>query len=390
MERGDSLTKEGGVAMTRKKTKKQLIQKILQSLSKDPQTINEIAENAGSNWDTISQNLGILKELGIVEELNDNHKKIFKLKKNEIIYRDDTLFGLPINNTAENLCNYLFVRIKKKWQEKKQFELNKTQMQKVVAEIAENVNDFSIIPRGWYLFGEMCILQYDPAKEYKHKIIKEEASWGAEIDRAIDIYAKYEHTPELLFEQYSRRNKELYLHKLNLQRALYSRIDADTKKLISQLLYGFAIKFPSKTDNKDIVQMLNMYVSITNQILLEKPEAEIAELQPQLIDCFIAVWELIAMYNLLDSLAEGNFGYTRDMLWKYFKDRSEVSKIECIEYLSELNSYISPKVFEKDSKLYKLMGSVKPRELSEEEKNKLFADYESKDTSDIFRKLNLD
>lgn len=375
--------------MIKKKTKKQLIQKIMQSLSKGSKTINEIAENSGSNWDTINQNLDILKKLDIVEEGSEDNKKIFKLKKNEVIYRDDTLFGLPISNDAENLCNYLFVKIKEKWLQKKQCIPNKTQMQKVVAEIANNVGAFSIIPRGWYLFGEMCTLQYSPDKNYQYKQVKEEAEWDTDINKAIDIYSKYEHTREILFEQYQRRGKALYLNKLNLQQALYSKIDSETKKLISRLLYNFAMEFPLKEDNNDILEMLNMYVSITGQILLEKSDNDIVEIQPLLIDCFIAVWELIAMYNLLDSLAEGKFE-SRDTLWKYFKGRVELSKTECIEYLSELNNYIPPKAVGNSTSLHKLMGSVKPRELSEEDKNKLFADYETKDTSDIFRELNLD
>lgn len=375
--------------MTKKKTKKQLIQKIIQSLNEGSKTINEIAENAGSNWDTINQNLDILKKLDIVEEGSEDNKKIFKLKKQSLIYRDDTLFGLPISHNAENLCNYLFVKIKEKWVQKKQCIPNKTQMQKVVAEIANNVEAFSIIPRGWYLFGEMCTLQYSPDKNYQYKQVKEEAEWDTGINKAIDIYSKYEHTREILFEQYQRRGKALYLNKLNLQQALYSKIDSETKKLISRLLYNFAMEFPLKEDNKDIVEMLNMYVSITGEMLLEKSDNDIVEIQPLLIDCFIAVWELIAMYNLLDSLAERKFE-SRDTLWKYFKGRVELSKTECIEYLSELNNYIPPKAVGNGTSLHKLMGSVKPRELSKEEKEKLFVDYESKDTSDIFRKLNLD
>lgn len=74
---------------------------------------------------------------------------------------------------------------------------------------------------------------------------------------------------------------------------------------------------------------------------------------------------------------------------KLFPQGIDILITICRTHLNELNSYVKPKKIDKDSYLYQLMNSAKPKQMSLEEKKKLFENYENKDTSNIFRKLNL-
>src|SRR3989344_6986809 len=143
-----------------RKAKKQLVQRILQFLD-SPMTINELSEKIGSNWDTIKEAIDLLKSIHMIESYEEDNKKLFKkIKGNNLVKREDTLFGILLNKEVEELCKFLFIKIKQKWKEKTGQEPNRTQMQKVVAEIADNTRLPVEIPRGWYIFAKMCILEY--------------------------------------------------------------------------------------------------------------------------------------------------------------------------------------------------------------------------------------
>ncbi|MBU4284411.1 MAG: winged helix-turn-helix domain-containing protein [Nanoarchaeota archaeon] len=372
-----------------RKTKKQLVQRLIQLLESKPMTVNEISLAVGSNWDTVYKALDLLKSIGLVTETEEGNKKIFKKVSDVSIQkRDDTLLGIPISKECENLCYYLFSKVKQKWLQKTKKEPNKTQMQKVIGEIADNINLPFEIPRGWYLFGQVCVLEYDPKQDYSMEFKKEIPGLDKTIDKAIEVYSKYSNTTEILFGQYQRKNKVLYLARLKLKQILYYSLNQETKPLVSKLLNSFAMNFSKKEDNKEIVALLNSYVAIVNQLFIEKDQRELEDLHNLIIDCFISLWELMATYNLFNDLINGDYGYSYDNLKKYFNPRFETLIALCKGYLEELNDSLSPKEIDKNSKLFKLMGSAKPKVLTEEEKKKLFENYEKRDTSNIFREKN--
>jgi DNA-binding transcriptional ArsR family regulator len=371
-----------------RKTKKQLVQRIIQLLENKPMTVNEISVAVGSNWDTIYQALDLLKSINLVLEIEEGNKKIFKkVDDMSIPRREDTLLGIPITKKCEDLCYYLFDKVKQKWIQKTKQEPNRTQMQKAVGEIADNIKLPYEIPRGWYLFGQVCVLEYDPTQEYHSEFHNNIPELNRAIDNAIEVYSKYDKTIDVLFEQYKRKNKVLYLARLKLKQILCYELNQETKPLISKLLNSFAMNFPKKEDNNDIVKLLNAYVSIVNRLFIERQELE--ELHNLIIDCFISLWELMATYNLFNDLVNGNYGYKYGILRKYFEPRFDTLRALCEDYLEELDSHLPPKNFDKNSKLFKLIGSAKPKVLTKEEKEKLFENYEEKDVSDRFGKFNL-
>lgn len=373
-----------------RKTKKQLVQRILQLLENKPMTRNELSEKVGSNWDTIENALGLLKSVGLIMEVKEGNKKIFKkAEESRVIKRNDTLLGIPITTEAEELCKYLFLKVKERWLKKTKEVPNKTQMQKVIAEITETVSLPIKIPCGWYLFGKLCILEYDPEQEYFTNFKGNISNLSEGIDKAIEIYINCKNAREVLFEQYQRKNKLLYLARLKLQQLLSYEITQENKQLISKLLHAFIINFSRREDNREIISLLDCYVSIVNQILLEKSGKELGDIQNTINDCFISLWELLATYNLFDDLVNGDYGYEYEILKKYFDPRNETLVALCKEYLAELNSSLSIKPVDKNSQLFKLMGSTKTKILTEDEKKRLFEDYEQKDISNVFGELNL-
>lgn len=64
---------------------------------------------------------------------------------------------------------------------------------------------------------------------------------------------------------------------------------------------------------------------------------------------------------------------------KYSSKKEKISK-KALEMMSNVD---------KNSRLYRLMGSAKRKILTKEEEEKLYEDYEHKDLSDIFRKHGL-
>jgi len=353
-------------------------------------TVNEIALAIGSNWDTTYKALDLLKSVGLVSESEEGNKKYFKkISNTNIQKRTDTLFGIPIAKKSEELCYYLFNKVKKRWIEKTNQEPNKTQMQKVVGEIADNIKLPFEIPRGWYLFGQMCVLEYEPKEAYHSEFKSEIPELDKEINKAIEIYSKCGNAYEVQAEQYERKKNKLYLAKLKLKRILCYKLDQNTKLIISKLLSALIINFPEKKDNKNMVRLLNTYSSIINRLFLERNGEGLEELHNLIIDCFISLWELVASYNLFNDLIKGDYDYDYESLVMYFRPRFDTLFALCENYLEELDSYLLPREIDKNSKIYKLMGSAKPKVLTNEENEKLFENYEDKNISNIFGEFNL-
>jgi hypothetical protein len=370
----------------KRKTKKQLIQRIIQLLEQSPRTMNELAVLLTSNWDTVRKNLELLKTINVVEDFDKEGQKYFKVAHKEpLSLREDTLFGIPISKENENLCKFLFRKIKEEWIKVKGVAPNKTEMQKAVVELSDKLS--LNVPAGWYLFGKMCVLQYEPSVEYSSPDFKIDKLNPAVKEVVKDLTA-HKYTEELMIKQYKKYKKAIYLIRLQLKKLFDYQFDDKTKNEIIKLSYFFLSKFNKKEDNLKIYEILEIYVSALNQIILKKKESEIEQIRDLLRESFVAVWELIAAYNLLDSLVEGNFGYDRNELWKYFYQRIDTLILICEDYLAELMNYC-PKEEKIEDEFTKFKGTKKVKHLSEEERKKLFSEFEKKDTSDIFGKLNL-
>jgi len=373
----------------KRKTKKQMVQRVLQLLETKPMTVNEIAVNINSNWDTVNKTLEILESLSLVEWEGEGNKKLFKARVDgTLTLRKDTLFGIPIiRERDENLCKMLFMKLKQKWFEKNHTYPNKTLMQKMVVKVADNFN--LTIPRGWYIFGKMTILQYDQEIDYPYEDV-EIQDINPYLNEIVDHFSKFVKTFDVQLDQYEDNKKMLYLAKLKIQEILSKYVfDKETSKNLSNLFFIFAKEFPAKGDNLEIIESINAFVSTVNQLLIQKSKEELDQIRQLMMDSFASVWESMAIYNLFDSLVEENFGYERRSLKKYFDKRIETLLAISWDYIAELDLLIERPELNKNSPLLKFKGIIyKLRKLSEEERKVLFEEF-SKDKSDIFREFNL-
>jgi len=374
------------ILRTKRSTKKQVIQRIILLLLEKPRTINELAVEFGSNWDTTKENLELLKSINIVEDFKaEDGVQRFRTKTTEPIFlREDTLFGVPLNKKTENICKYLFKKVEDAWHKKTNVYPNKSQMQKTVVRIADIAK--LPVPRGWYLFGKMCILEYDPLQKYDHEPIEEIAGLDKTINLVVDQFSKHQNVRELMEVQY--KDNALYLNKLRLQELLNCEFDEETKKQIAKITYLFLTKFSKGEDDIRIKDILEKYVSVFNQILVYKTKNDLKSIRLLLQDSFVAIWELIGTYNLFNDLSEGNFGYERKELLKYFNKRIDTSIFICNQYLSELVSML-PKEKEIEDELSKFRGIQKIKRMPEEERKVLFEEFAKTDTSNIFGEANL-
>ena len=373
----------------RRKTKKQMVQRVLQLLETKPMTVNEIAVNIDSNWDTVNKTLEILESLNLVEWEGENSKELIKAKLDcTIMLRKDPLFGIPIiRDEGENLCKMLFMKLKQRWFEKNHNYPNRTIMQKMVVKTADKFN--LPIPRGWYIFGKMSILQYDQEIDYPYEEV-EVQNLKPYLEEVVGHFSKFAKTFEVQLDQYKDHEKMLYLAKLKIQEILYKYVfDKETSKNLSNLFFIFAKEFQVKEDNLEIIESINAFVSTINQLLIQKSKQDLDQIRHIMMDSFASIWELIAVYNLFDSLVEENFGYERKSLRKYFDKRIETLLAISWDYIGELDLLIEKPELNKNSPLLKFKGIVyKPKKLSEEERKMLFEEF-SKDKSDIFREFNL-
>lgn len=69
--------------MRKRRTKEQIMKKILKSLSKKDLSINEIARDINANWSTVEETLKFMSNLRLVKEVISTPKiRIFRLTKN--------------------------------------------------------------------------------------------------------------------------------------------------------------------------------------------------------------------------------------------------------------------------------------------------------------------
>jgi len=83
-----------------KKTNRTILTKIKDTVDAGPCTIYELSKKLGSNWDTIKNNVLLLKDLGIVDIVDQNVIPVstcsFERTKNL-----DTMAGVPISEESK-------------------------------------------------------------------------------------------------------------------------------------------------------------------------------------------------------------------------------------------------------------------------------------------------
>lgn len=339
--------------------RKQIIIKIVQALRKNKVlSINELAAELKSNWSTININLGLLKEIGIVKEENKKTGRFFSLTKTE--YNTDTLFGLPLSKRGEQYSKFLFYHIKRIWFEQTKKRLERTRAHKLAVKIA---NDFNLpVPRGWYMYGELLVLQYNDDVDYVTSFKPAENKELLKRIAEVVIKSKNKTISDLKDEQYI--HNPLYLNANELHDALTSAtFDKEDCLKIKEKLYSVLFKLKVGTEYRAVTEVVDGFSSVLIQ-LLKLRKNQLQKLKSKIVSAFNEVWHLIALMNFYNSLRENKFEIYHDqLLSKYLSSAFEICKNNAEEQLLDLSEY-NPLIKVKDNKIKKYKGIAKSQNQS--------------------------
>ena len=107
-----------------RKSTQDLIRKIITSLTENSKSISEIVERTKLDRAAVSRYLDLLEESGLLVGEQRGNSKIFTLVPK---FREDTFFGLPLEQEAEKNANTLFYLIRENWKKNTNKSLLKTQ-----------------------------------------------------------------------------------------------------------------------------------------------------------------------------------------------------------------------------------------------------------------------
>ncbi len=374
--------------MAKKKTS-DLIKQVFESISREPKSINEVAGDINTNWESARRALIFLKSLGLVVESEEGNKRFFRLSRSTgLVLNPETLRGLPLSRERENLINFLFMRIRDVWRGKTGVFPNKTQVQKTLVKVVEDCG--LDVPIGWYKFGMMCVKHYDPEVNYLFRTPDAVESIESHIHAAVDYYKGYKSVVELKRRQYLDKGNNLYILREKIQDRLCFRFDEKGKSVLRHLFTEFAFSFPLRENNRGIVTILNDFVSAVISIVKDSDEKELNLCRMDIVEGFDSLWGLLATYMLFDSLS--GF-YPPEQLHDYFRDDIESKKESVREHTSYLGVYVKPageEDFEDKRFLEDFQGIIPLREeLTQEDRKKLAEEFE-RGGSDVFGEYDLD
>ncbi|MFH0752292.1 MAG: hypothetical protein V1914_01715 [archaeon] len=305
-----------------KKTKAAIINGIIDLVSASPKSVYELSKDLGSNWDTIKDNVDILKDLKIVDTADN---KIFLKQEGLVDIPKDTIAGLPLAKDIRKRTYALAKKINNEWEKKKNTPITRTHMQKALVEVAEKYPQLNI-PRGWYFFGKVVLVKVDPLEfspeldtyDFKTLNVKEKELNETIVEIINQIGALS--VKDLTRCQYQKYGKKDYLIKREIEKLLLSE-NLDKKKFVD-LLYQLIFNFRVNKDDVLNYKVLEIIKDAASVIIsnLSKKEVEEQTLKTQVFEQFTSLWKVYCTYVLFSTL-EGEMGYDKNIIRSIFEER---------------------------------------------------------------------
>ncbi len=351
-----------------RKSAKELIKRILKSLSEAPKSIHEIAKDCESNWGSIKIYLESLKEAGILQETDISNKRVFSLVQCNRTSKTGNYFDLPIKQEDEKLIDSLFFKIKEEWKQKTGIFPGRIQVQKTLAKINKECN--LNLPIGWYLFGTLCVKPYDQMLEYNYFELDKQIKTC--VSTVVDIYSKENTATSLKLRHYNEENHTLYKTK-EILLSLFSSSNFSKKYIqeINNQLYILLKYCPSIFDNVS-KELINDFVGLVLQMINTISDEDLKLVKNDIYQSFNEIWKLIALYNYFSDL-EPYYSkhFSKELELKHFISEMNTQKMEVIEYLKYLNDLL-PHQPEPDDETYRkiksLLESMTPLPIEEQKK----------------------
>ena len=312
-----------------------LIKKVIDCLRAGPMTVSEIVKETGMDRAAIGRYVNILKDGNILDE-----DQLGKSKKLLLVqaYRSDTYFGLPLDPEAEKKVSSLYSSIKRNWKKLSERKLLRTHVQKIAYGVITSCDELKKIPHGWYLYGGVCVLNYDDSREYHYYGFTKKTE--AAIKKETEKHARNKFAWQSKLSQYEETGNELYLKKEKILAILFGPgFEKDPKSSLYVLVKEIRrlVSMAPRPKRGEYYKILDAYQDLMLDVTNKFEGRVISDHRKEITQLFEAVWKYIALFNFKDCLA--GF-YSRKMLdVRLMKDITH-REDEIIEIGTELQSLI--------------------------------------------------
>lgn len=332
------------------RSSRDILENITSALRDDGgKSIKEIVNESGAQRNTVTRYLDSLHSQGLVEYEKEGRKKVYYISDEYLDLSErgkSTFAGLQVDKETRNTVSAFCNSIKNKWEEKTGSKPKKTEIQKTLAKV--NDKQSLELPIGWYMYGEMSAVVWDPESPFdESRTIQEDTEVMDSIEESVEENTKFDSVAELMEHRYEEKGKDLYIAKHNLKEDILPNSRPKSKAMPE--IYRFAYNLPNIEDEES-KRMVDEFVSIFST-LYDKDDGY---MRSELISLFDAVWRLVALYNFRNDLRDQELFSEKELEIKFRIDIHS-QKQEVREKLERLQDFM-PEPIEEEDELSELRG----------------------------------
>lgn len=308
----------------KRKTSKEIKERILSHLKEGPSSTKKLSDLLGSNWSTINTYLEELKEEGEVRE-------IYSRENLKVYVRTDypVFYGLPLSEDKIKKSLALLSKIIERWNIKKGEQIAKVPLQKVAVDLIKN-NTLDI-PVVRFHYGKVLATYIEPQKYQEvretYKIVElniPDSIIDEEIKKHSNISWK-----EKKRQYETHEDMEIF----NLADKIYYLISKDKieeKDKILELFNEILLDFPIGEKYSNLFNKYHEFVEVVHFIFntkeFEQKESTKAFLK-EILETFDAIWQ----------------GLTTEFFFEDIKPYIQKDYLEIFEFIKEskLQTYYS-------------------------------------------------
>lgn len=342
-----------------KKTRGEILSSILEQLDTRPMTANEIADEIGSNWDTVKSNLEILDEIGLCSSVTEGKKKTVYSRTNSTPKGDErTWFKIPISDAAARKTELIFASAKKAWLKWAKKEPNRVQLEKTAFELVQTQGEKYDIPMGWYLYGPMAQMRIESMS-----FSGVDDHLVSQAKPIVEKQDKHKYSTSLIRDLYKRYDRKAHFNRIEFDEQLKRGIHSNEQKIntiifLNNIMRTFSSNI--KTFSKcvePVNELFNEYISITSKLLLSRDFEEINnELIDPIKETFTLLWTFISRVTYFEDLTR----YVPVEILKPRMNRGFVESLQDIEIsLDVLMGLLPQEEIKPNPKFAKFVGAAK-------------------------------
>lgn len=357
-----------------RRSSRELVGDIAETLTTDPQSIQEISDKVGADRQSVTKYLEELEDAGIVKEEKSGRTRKFYVSEYE---NNESYFKLPLNEEQREKFKFLFSRILGEYRDQFGRMPSKLMYQKIAVKV---IKDLDLrLPYGRYKYGSLTAMNYTPGDGQNQGPVEfgpgfDETKFEEEVKNVVSDYGELGFH-ETRKKQYEEENMELYQKKEEIMKKLAGQINDISE--FERDLHLFLAKTPPLEE--DVEEALVDFIAVSSDLVDD------AYNRSKVMETFKEFWELIAFYCFREDMSKF---YDEDVLEsRMASDRNEKWE-EVKQALTELISlYEDETDHEVSEELEELKGSAE--ELPDEEKQARAEELKEMDSEDLSREFDL-